>query len=138
MILKKLNIIIILVILLSGCTTYNKLESRANECSQTYTIDQLCDASLSNDIELVKKIIDSKVVDINQKDSEGYYPIEKTLPFENCELAIILLDAGANPHVISKYADSNNMTVYDYALNTNNKSFKDIFINHSKYKKGLN
>jgi hypothetical protein len=109
-----------------------------NISNEGHTIDQLCDGVLSNNIELVNKIIASSSVDINQKDSKGFYPIGMVLPMNNCEMAIILLDAGVNPHVVPRISDTKGKTVYDYVMSEESdcsKYFKNIFKEHSKYKK---
>lgn len=95
---------------------------------KNYTVNQLYNAVLSNDQVLVKKILSSKEVNINQKNSDGYYPLEGVLPFENCEMAEILLSNGANPYVIT----SNKLTIYDTVMKDGSKKMKRIFL---KYKK---
>lgn len=70
-----------------------------NKNHKKYTIDNLTEEILSNDQCKVKEILSSGEVDINTKDSEGIYPLEKTLVFNNYEMAKILLDLGANPDV---------------------------------------
>ena len=102
---------------------------------ETFSSDQLTDAILANDIELVNKIIASDSVDINCQDSKDYYPIEKVLPMENCNMAIILLDSGANPHIIPEATSTDGQTVYEYIMSPENDYsayFKDIFKNHTK------
>lgn len=94
----------------------------------SYTIDQLTKAVQENDVNLVNKIIKSKSVDINGKDSEDKYPIETVLVMGNCDMAKILLEAGADPYVIT----SDGRTVYDIVMKGDNKYLKEIF---RKYKK---
>lgn len=93
-----------------------------------YTIDQLTKAVLENDIKLVNKIIESKSVDINGKDSEGKYPIEMVLSMNNCDMAKILLAAGADAYVIT----SSGKSVYDIAMEEGSKYLKEIFKNYRK------
>lgn len=92
------------------------------------TKDQLTKAVLENDIEQVNKIIESKSLDINEKDSSGKYPIEMVLVMGNCDMAKILLQAGADPYV----ATSGGKSVYDTAMAEGSKYLKEIFY---KYKK---
>ena len=91
-------------------------------------IDQLTQAILENDIELVNRIIESKSADINGKDSEGKYPIEMVLVMNNCDMAKILLEAGADPYVITPGGKS----VYDIATEEGSKYLKDIFKEYAK------
>lgn len=88
-----------------------------------YTIDQFTSAVLSNDTTLVDEIIESKSIDINQKDSEGKYPLEKALVFENCEMIRTLLDAGANPKAITP----NGKTICENVMKTDDKTLRAIF-----------
>lgn len=92
------------------------------------TKDQLTKAVLENDIEQVNKIIESKSLDINEKDSSGKYPIEMVLVMGNCDMAKILLQAGADPYVTT----SGGKSVYDTAMAEGSKYLKEIFY---KYKK---
>ena len=141
--LKKRVIIALLLmfVILSGCSTKKKplndttqtdeqkaiITGNADKDSSKYSIDELSNAILSNDKETVSKIIQSKIVDINQKNSDCKYPIEMVLVMENCEIAEMLLDAGADPQVIT----SDGKTVYDIAVKKDNKTLKAIF---EKYK----
>lgn len=94
----------------------------------SYTIEQLTKAVQENDINLVNKIIKSKSVDINGKDSEDKYPIETVLEMENCDMAKTLLEAGADPYVIT----SDGRTVYDIVMKGDNKYLKEIFREYKK------
>lgn len=94
----------------------------------SYTIDQLTKAVQKNDVNLVNKIIKSKSVDINGKDSEDKYPIETVLVMGNCDMAKILLEAGADPYVTT----SDGRTVYDIVMKGDNKYLKEIFREYKK------
>jgi len=94
----------------------------------SYTIDQLTKAVQENDVNLVNKIIKSKSVDINGKDSEDKYPIETVLVMGNCDMAKILLEAGADPYVTT----SDGRTVYDIVMKGDNKYLKEIFREYKK------
>ena len=85
-----------------------------------FTVDQLTNAVLENDTELVKSIISDKSVDINEKDSENKYPIEMVLVMDNLDMAKILLDAGADSYVITSDGES----VYDIAMKSDSKYLK--------------
>ncbi|WMJ76179.1 MULTISPECIES: ankyrin repeat domain-containing protein [unclassified Sedimentibacter] len=137
---KKSLIIVsslLIFVVLFGCSTKGKNDNAqpdelqkvatTENDSAKYTVDELSNAILSNDTEKVSKIIQSKTVDINQKNSDGKYPIEIVFVMNNCEMAEKLLDAGANPQVVT----SNGETVYDIAVNKGNKTLKAIF---EKYK----
>jgi ankyrin repeat protein len=93
-----------------------------------YTVDQLTNAVLENDTELVKSIIADKSVDINAKDSEDKYPIEMVLIMDNYDMAKILLNAGADPYVVTSDGES----VYDIAMKSDSKYLKDIFEEYKK------
>ena len=95
---------------------------------KTLTSDTFSKAVLENNIELVNKIIRNKTVDINKKDSNGQYPIEMVLVMNNCEMAEILLESGANPYV----ATANGEVVYDIVMKKENKTLKNIFKKYSK------
>ena len=88
-----------------------------------YDINDLSKSIIENNKKLVKKIINKNGIDINQKDSDGRYPLEKVLVMENCEMAKLLLDNGANPFVITKGGQS----IYKKVMNTPNKTLKKIF-----------
>lgn len=94
----------------------------------SYTIDQLTKAVQENDINLVNKIIKRKSVNINGKDSEDKYPIEMILVMGNCDMAKILLEAGADPYVTT----SDERTVYDIVMKGDNKYLKEIFREYKK------
>ena len=91
-----------------------------------YTVDQLSQAVLVNDIDTVNKIIESKTVNINQKDSKGKYPLERILVMGNCDMAKILLKAGADPHIETK----NGKTIYELVMEFDSKVLKTIFLQH--------
>lgn len=107
--------------------SYDAGIENADENNSTQAIDELSEAILTNNEATVNKLIQSKSVDINQKNSDGKYPIEMVLVMGNCEMAEILLDAGANPYVIT----SDGETVYETVMKRDNKTLKAIF---EKYK----
>ncbi|MBU5312985.1 hypothetical protein KQI38_13145 [Tissierella carlieri] len=94
-----------------------------NKNHKKYTIDNLTEVVLSNDQCKVKEIFGSGEVDINTKDSEGIYPLEKTLAFNNYEMAKILLDLGANLDVET----SSGETIREIVNKGDSKMMKDLF-----------
>jgi len=93
-----------------------------------YTIDQLTQGVLENDIDLVEKIIKEGIIDVNTKDTEGIYPIEQVLVMANCDMSKILLKAGADPYVKT----SDDTSVYDKVIEGDNKYLKSIFKEYRK------
>ena len=108
-------------------TSYDMGTESADKNNSKKTIDELSNAVLLNNKAIVSKLIQSESVDINQKNSDGKYPIEMVLVMDNCEIAEILLDAGADPYVLT----SDGKTVYDTVMKKDNKTLKAIF---EKYK----
>ncbi len=136
---KRLIIILFLMVIFSsGCSIKGKI-SQVNEqgkdviaensskSDSEYTIDEFSDAILSNDKELINKIIQSETIDINQTNSEDEYPIEIVLVIENCEIAEVLLNSGADPYVTTTDGEK----VYDKVMASDNKALIAIF---EKYK----
>lgn len=107
----------------------NNINSNKKNTKLNFTIDNLKDAILSNDIELVKKIIKSKSVDLNSKDSKGRYPLKYVFIFNNCQIAQLLLEAGADPFV---FIEGKDISIYDFVMKGNNKYLKQIFKKYSK------
>ncbi|MCL6269190.1 ankyrin repeat domain-containing protein [Sansalvadorimonas sp. 2012CJ34-2] len=79
--------------------------------------------------EEVKAILECECVDINERDSSGQYPLEMVLIMENCQMAKLLLGAGADPFV--KRQDG--QRIYDIAVNSGNKTLRSIFLGYSRY-----
>lgn len=104
---------------------YSKKNSvmTGDKSNSNLTIDELTNAVLVNNIELVNKIINSEKININEKDSNGEYPIEKVIVMGNCDMAKILLEAGADPYVLT----SDDISVYDEVMKGSNKYLKTIF-----------
>lgn len=100
--------------------------NQPKQTSKVYTIDQLSSAVLSNDKDMVKKIIDSQQVDINTKDAEGNYPLENVMLFENVEMAALLLENGADPNLDLKEGS----TVAKEVAKSNNQAMKALFKNY--------
>ncbi|SHI74772.1 hypothetical protein SAMN02745176_01202 [Lutispora thermophila DSM 19022] len=100
-----------------------KTDDEKRENHMEITVDKLTQAVLENDITSVKSIITSGIVDINSEDSEGEYPIETVLVMGNCDMAKILLEAGANPYVMT----SSGKSVYDLVMEGDNTYLKKIF-----------
>ncbi|WIV12737.1 hypothetical protein [Proteiniborus sp. MB09-C3] len=130
---KKLILVLVIVVLILGLsylgfTFIHKQNTVYKSASDSkYSIDDLTNAVLINDLELVEKIINDKVIDINQKDSNGKFPLEIVLVMENCDMARILLRAGADPQVVTE----DGKTIYELVMNTDNKALKEIFKNTS-------
>lgn len=104
----------------SEANTSTNVKAASANC----TIDQFADAVLSNNTELIDAVLKSKSIDINQKNSEGKYPLEMALVLGgNCEMAQTLLEAGANPKVVV----ANGKTIYETVMAGNNKTLKAIF-----------
>ncbi|WP_105615114.1 ankyrin repeat domain-containing protein [Vallitalea okinawensis] len=101
-----------------------------NMTEASYTIDELTNAILSNDTGLVNAIIEENLLDINQPDSEGHYPLEMVLIMDNCEIAETLLAAGADANVLT--ADGSK--VYDLAMESSSSLLKSIFEEYDKQK----
>jgi ankyrin repeat protein len=106
----------------------NVSQNNLLEADKKISIDKFTDAILQNDVSTVNQVIKNNAVNINNKDSNGKYPIEMILTFENCEMAEKLLEAGADPYVTT----SDGTTVYDKVMKSDNKFMKTIF---EKYKK---
>lgn len=100
--------------------------NQPKQTSKIYTIDQLSSAVLSNDRDMVKEIINSQQVDINTKDSEGNYPLENVMIFENVEMAAFLLENGADPNLELKEGS----TVAKEVVKSNNQAMKALFENY--------
>lgn len=105
-----------------------KTDDEKRNTDMEFTIDQLTQAVLENNIALVNRIIASGSVDINSQDSEGIYPIEMVLVMGNCDMAKILLEAGADPYVIT----SSGKSVYDLVMEGDNNYLKKIFRQYAK------
>jgi ankyrin repeat protein len=106
----------------------NVSQNNLLKADKKISIDKFTDAILQNDVSTVNQVIKNNAVNINNKDSNGKYPIEMILTFENCEMAEKLLEAGADPYVTT----SDGTTVYDKVMKSDNKFMKTIF---EKYKK---
>ncbi|SHI75202.1 ankyrin repeat domain-containing protein [Lutispora thermophila] len=105
-----------------------KSDDEKRVSNMEFTIDMLTQAVLENNIALVKRILASGTVDINSQDSEGQYPIEMVLVMGNCDMAKILLEAGADPYVIT----SSGKSVYDLVMEGDNTYLKKIFKQYAK------
>lgn len=86
-------------------------------------MDRLTNAVLSNDIRYVKDVIEEGNLDLNIQDSKGRYPLAVTLIMTNCDMAKLLLHAGADPFVTTSHGE----TIYDQAMTTDSKYFIEIF-----------
>ncbi len=93
-----------------------------------YDIDLLYSSVMSNNQDLVLKIILSNKVDINSKNSEGEHILSAALVFNNCEIASLLLQAGANPYELN----SDGISFYDQVMSDNSLKMKEIFSKYSK------
>jgi ankyrin repeat protein len=126
---------LILIVLIGGIFIASRQKEIKNvsqnnllKADKKISIDKFTDAILQNDVSTVNQVIKNNAVNINNKDSNGKYPIEMILTFENCEMAEKLLEAGADPYVTT----SDGTTVYDKVMKSDNKFMKTIF---EKYKK---
>lgn len=90
---------------------------------QSMSSDQLVDAVMSNDPDKVLELINEQKVDINQKSSDGLYPLEGTLALENLEMAELLLENGADPNVVTQ----NGKTIKEEVMAGNSKMLKELF-----------
>mgnify|MGYP000179827561 CR=1 FL=1 len=86
-------------------------------------IDELTNAVLENDQGKVKSILDNNRNLINNKNSQGKYPLEMTLILENCEMAELLLNYGADANAKT----SSGETIYQLVMKSENKALKKIF-----------
>ncbi len=105
-----------------------KTTSQEKDFNKKFTINQLTSAVLENDISLVNQIIESGSIDINKKNTQGQYPIEMVLVMNNCDMAEILLKAGADPYVIT----SSGKSVHDIVMEGESQYLKEIFRKYSK------
>ncbi|WIF95080.1 ankyrin repeat domain-containing protein [Caminicella sporogenes] len=142
MIFSLISAIIVSILIFSSKSTTKQVEitenkdknfvlnfaNKQNDKKVHYTIDELTKRILENDIDLVRAIVMSKSVDINQKDSKGKYPLEIVFIMNNCDMAKILLEAGADPYIII----SNGETIYDKAMKSDSEYLKKIFKNYCK------
>lgn len=126
---KKLILVLVIVVLILGLSylgftfIHNQNTVYKSASDSKYSIDDLTNAVLINDLELVEKITNDKVIDINQKDSNGKFPLEMVLVMENCEMAELLLKNGGNPYVIT----TSGRSIYEIVMNNSNKMLKEIF-----------
>lgn len=133
---KRLIIFSLIIIALIGGIFIASRQKEIKNVSQNnllktdkkISIDKFTNAILQNDESTVNQVIKNNSVNINNKDSNGKYPLEMILTFENCEMAEELLEAGADPYVNT----SDGTTVYDKVMKSDNKYMKTIF---EKYKK---
>jgi len=93
-----------------------------------YTIDLLYNSAMSNNQDLVLKIILNNTVDINSKNSEGDHILSAALVFGNCEMASLLLQAGADPYELN----SDGISFYDEVIANGSKKMKEIFSEYCK------
>lgn len=146
---KTIVFLLFAAIFASGCSANNKTVKENNNTTEvvsqntltsdeeiekkdtTSSTDELSNAVLENDTELVNEILNSNSIDINEKNSDGKYPIEMVLIMDNCEMAKTLLEAGADPYVLT----SEGISVYDFVMNDDNESLKSIFSEHSNINK---
>ncbi len=88
--------------------------------------DELTNAVLENDQGKVKSILENNRKLVNTKNSEGKYPLEITLVLENCEMAELLFNYGAD----ATAETSSGETIYQLAMKNENKTLKQIFAKH--------
>lgn len=122
MVKKIAKVMLILMFLIGFSLIQNQITVYASDSKNQYNIDDLSNAVLENDLKFAQEIINSKNLDINQKDSNGKYPLEMVLVMENCEMAELLLENGANPYLIT----SSGQSIYELVMNSYNKTLKEI------------
>lgn len=129
-----LGVMIICILVVSGSVVLNR--TKQSEAEDMYkgtekdaeSIDAITNAVLSNDIAFIEKVIEEGNIDLNTKNSEGEYPLAITLIMENCDMAKLLLEAGADP-----YKDlSDGKTIYDVVMKSDSKYYKSIFKAYQK------
>lgn len=133
--MKKFVFICLILVLtvdvyLNNLNAQNLKVDSKNEKNLKYTLERLNDAILENNISLVKEILESKTLDINKKDLNGKYPLEMVLVMNNCDMAKILLRAGADPYVRTE----DGITIYEKVMLEGSKYLKEIFKEHKKMK----
>ena len=117
------RVMLILMFLIGFSLIQNQITVYASDSTNHYNVDDLSNAVLVNDLKFAQEIINGKNLDINQKDSNGKYPLEMVLVMGNCEMAELLLENGANPYVIT----SSGQSIYELAMIFDNKVLKAIF-----------
>ncbi|WBW97647.1 hypothetical protein [Oceanirhabdus sp. W0125-5] len=109
--------------------TKDDLISKNNSIPESeYTIDLLYDSVLSNNKDLVLRIILSDVVDINSRTTESTHVLSAALVFKNYEMASLLLSAGADPYELN----SDGISFYDQAMSSDSEKLKKLFIYFSE------
>lgn len=127
-------VIFISILVVSGSLVFNR--TKQSEAKDIYTrtekdaegIDDVTDAVLCNDIAFIEKVMEEGNIDLNTKDSEGKYPLEITLIMENCDMAKLLLEAGADPYKVT----SDGKTIYDVVMKSDSEYYKNIFMEYQK------
>ncbi|GAA0180095.1 hypothetical protein SH2C18_28470 [Clostridium sediminicola] len=94
----------------------------------SYNIDDVTNAVLSNDISFVEKVIKEGNIDLSTKDSKGEYPLEVTMYMTNCDMAKLLLKAGADPYKFT----NNGKSIYDIVMDNDSEYYKNIFKEYKK------
>lgn len=89
--------------------------------------DELTQAVLSNNLDAVNQWLDLGK-EINVPDSNGTYALEQVLVMNNCEMAELLLEAGAD----SSLLNNEGVSIYDRAMEANSKKLKELFKNYVK------
>lgn len=101
------------------------IQTIVTETVNSMDISQLTKAVLENDIQKVTEwIAEGKTV--NTKDDDGIYPLEQTLVMDNLEMATLLLEAGAEPLMMTESGKS----IYQLAMESDSSRLKDVFESH--------
>ena len=91
-------------VLIAGKNTINTLFEHTQNLnnSDIHGNNLIFDAIANGNIELIEKVIKNKNIDINQVNYEGNTILHKDAVLKNNELAIKLMEAGANPTILDK------------------------------------
>lgn len=95
----------------------------------SYDVDAISNAVLTNDIKYITDFAQDTNSDkniLNTKNRDGLYPLEMTLVMTNCEMAELLLNAGADPLLITK----DNKSILDKVLESDSDYYIKIFKSH--------
>ena len=81
---------------------------------ENYYRGKLCAASWRGEFDLVKEVIEAKVVDINVVDSDGVSALRFAAQYGHYDITKYLLDKGANPNLRAKDQIDPLLSAVDY------------------------